>query len=140
MERVRRIGEARRQVAAGLGFVEMRVEHDVRTTPGGPADRFRIAPAFMADRDTKRQRAGLENAPPDPGEDAILGRVELDFVLKTGDSSVAIDDQCGDAAAIDDTLGAENNGEVAAGGRGEGDQARSRKAGREAEPAFPIPR
>src|SRR5947209_1758432 len=62
MERVRWIGETRGPVTAGLGFVEMRVEHDLCAVPGGPADRFRIAPTFMANGDSECQRAGLEKA------------------------------------------------------------------------------
>ena len=74
----------------------MRVEHDVCAMPGGPADRFRIAPTFMADRDTKRQRTGLEDPPSGTGRiETVLGGVELDFVLETGNGSVWIDDQCG---------------------------------------------
>ena len=89
VERVRRIGESRRHVAARLGLVEVRVEHDLRAVPRGPADRFRIAPAFMADRDAKRQRTGLENPPAGPERiGSFLGRVDLDFVLETGDGSV----------------------------------------------------
>jgi len=68
MERVRRIGETRGHVTAGLGFVEMRVEHDMRAVPDRPADCFRIAPTLMADGDTKFQRTGLEDLPPEPGE------------------------------------------------------------------------
>ena len=97
MERVRGIGESRGPVTAGLGFVEMRVEHDVCAVPGGPADRFRIAPTFMADGDAECQRAGLENPPAGTGRiDALLGGIELDFVLETGDRSVSIDDQRGE--------------------------------------------
>jgi hypothetical protein len=51
----------------------------------------------MADGDTECQRTGLENAPPGTGRiDGLLGGIELDFVLETGDGSVSIDDQCGD--------------------------------------------
>ena len=60
MERVHRIGETRGYVTARLGLMKMRVEHDVCAVPDGPADRFRIAPTLMADRDTKCQRTGLE--------------------------------------------------------------------------------
>src|SRR6185369_14249062 len=60
MDRVLRIGETRRLITAGLGLVEMRVEHDVRALPDGPANSFGITPALMADRDTKHQGTGLE--------------------------------------------------------------------------------
>src|SRR5713101_9926863 len=96
MEGVRRIGESRGHVTAGFGFVEMRVEYDVCAASHGPADRFRIAPALMADRDAKCQRTGLENPPARTERiGAFLTRVELDFVLETGDCSISIDDQCG---------------------------------------------
>ena len=74
MEGVRRIGETRGLVTAGLGFVEMRVEHDMCAVSDGPANRFRIAPTLMADRDTKCQRTALENPPPRTGRiDTLLG-------------------------------------------------------------------
>jgi len=50
-----------------LGFVEMRMEHDVCAAPDGPTDRFRIAPTLMADGDPKYQGTGLENPPPRAG-------------------------------------------------------------------------
>ena len=142
MERVRGIGETRGPVTAGLGFVEMRVEHDVCAVPDGPADRFRIAPTLMADRDAECQRTGLENPPPGAGRiDTLLGGVELDFVLETGDRSVSIDDQCGgQQGVIDDAFGAENNREVAfAAAAAMTDQARSRNAGSGAAPPSPFP-
>jgi hypothetical protein len=75
----------------------MRVEYDVCAASHGPPDRFGIAPAFMADRDTERQRTGLENPPPATGRiETVLGGCDLDFVLEAGDRSVSIDDQCGD--------------------------------------------
>src|SRR5208283_2223670 len=64
VERVRGVGKTRGHVTAGLAFVEMRVEHDLCATSGCPADRLRIAPTLMADRDTKCERTGLENPPP----------------------------------------------------------------------------
>ena len=108
----------------------MRVEHDVCAVPDGPADRFRIAPTLMADRDTKCQRTGLKNPPPRTGRiGAVLGGVELDFVLETGDGSVPIDDQCGgQQGAIDNAFRAENDREVCrcggrCNGRGQADEA-----------------
>ncbi|HML15405.1 MAG TPA: hypothetical protein VK419_00200, partial [Bryobacteraceae bacterium] len=88
--------ETRGHVTAGLGFVEMRVEHDLGTVPDRPADGFRIAPTLMADRDAKGQRTDLENPPPGTGRiGTLLGRIELDLILKAGDGSVSIDDQRG---------------------------------------------
>src|SRR5260221_13364372 len=97
MERVRRAGETRGHVTAGLGFVEMRVEHDVCSVAGGPAHCFRIAPTLVADDDAKFQRTGLENLPPGTGRiETLLGGVELDFVLESGDRSISMDGQRGD--------------------------------------------
>ena len=47
--------------AARFGFVEMRMEHDVRAAPRGPANRFRIAPALVTDRDAELERSRLEH-------------------------------------------------------------------------------
>jgi len=58
------------------------VEHDVCAMPGCPADRFRIAPTFMADRDTKRQRTGLEDPPSGTGRIGRPRRGRVDFVWK----------------------------------------------------------
>src|SRR6266851_1778436 len=96
MERVCGVGETRGHVTARLGYMEMRVEHDVCAVPDGAPGRFRIAQTLMADRDTKCQRTGLENPPPGTRRiGTFLGGVDLNFVLETGDRSVSIDDQCG---------------------------------------------
>src|SRR5438270_523582 len=73
-----------------------------------------MAPPLMAYGDTECQRAGLENAPSRAGRiGTLLGGVELDFVLETGDRAVPIDDQSGDQQrAIDDALRAENDREI----------------------------
>ena len=65
----------------------------------------------MANGDAECQRARLEDAPPRPGGiDTLLGGVDLDFVLETGDGPIPIDDQCGDEqGVINQTFGAENN-------------------------------
>src|ERR1044071_8072589 len=94
MERVRRIGESRWPVTAGLIFVDMRVEYDVRAVPGRPAHRFRIAPAFVTDGDTEGHRPGLKNTPAGARRiRAVLGRIALPLILEPGDFSVPIDDQ-----------------------------------------------
>jgi hypothetical protein len=92
----------------------MRVEDDLRTLPRGPSDGFRIAPAFMADRDTERERTGLKNAPPQAGRIGIvLRRIELDFILKSRDRSIAIDHHGRDPErAIDDAFRAENHPQI----------------------------
>src|SRR5262249_7548417 len=111
VEGVRGIGETRGHVTARLGFVEMRVEHDMRAASHGPADRFWIAPALMADHNAEYQGAGLKDAPPQTGRiDSLLRGIELDFVLKTGYASVSIDDQCSSQKGpIDNSFRAENN-------------------------------
>lgn len=60
MERVRRIGEARRPVAAGFHAVKMRVEHNVRAAARLPADRLRMTPAFLANGDSELLFSDLE--------------------------------------------------------------------------------
>jgi len=91
--------------------MEMRVEHDVRAAASGPSDRLRIAPTFMANGDSEFQRPGLENVPPGTGRiGSILGGIELNFVLETGDRSIAVDDQSRDSKHIvDNAFGAKNN-------------------------------
>src|ERR1700678_3793055 len=94
MECVRRVGERRGRVSIRPGFVEMRVKHYLCAMPDGPANRFRIAPAFVADRDAKRHLTRLEHAPPGTVRiDTLLGGVDLDFVLEAGQRSVSIDNQ-----------------------------------------------
>src|ERR1700722_18784269 len=94
--------------------MEMRVKHDVRAAASSPADRLRITPTFMADRDPECQRAGLENPPLDTGrKGSFLRGIELDFVLKNGDGCIPIDDQGGEPqSAVDNALGAEDHGDV----------------------------
>ena len=106
MKRVRGIGETRGHVTPRLGFVEMRMKHDVRAAPCGPAHRFRIPPALVADHHAKRQRPRLENPPAGAGRiDTLLGRVDLDFVLETGNRSVRMDHgRGGQQSAIDDAI------------------------------------
>ncbi len=114
MERIRGIGESRGHVTAWFGFVEMRMKYDVCAMPRSPADRFRIPPTFMANRDTKCQRTGLENAPPGASRiGTLLGGVELHFVLETPDRPIPIDDQGSDQQrTVDDAFGAENDSEI----------------------------
>src|SRR5579864_8860916 len=92
----------------------MRMEDDACAVADEPADGFRIAPTLMTDHDTKCHWTGLEDPPLGTGRiKIVLGRVELHFVLKTGDRSVAVDDQCGDAqGTIDDAFGAEDDRKV----------------------------
>jgi hypothetical protein len=122
----------------------MRVEHDVCAMPGGPSDRFRIAPTLVTDGNTEHERAGLKNLPPGSGRIRLVLRgVELDLVLEASDRSVSIDDQCGDQeGGVDDAFGAENNGEVRSCGgcRNDGPCAfeEHRVRGRHRLPAGPV--
>src|SRR5687767_2853554 len=90
------------------------MEHDVCGVRGGPADRLRITPTLVADGDAERQGAGLEHASPGAGRvGTLLGGVDLDLVLETGERSISVDDQGRDQEpTIDDAFGAENDGDV----------------------------
>jgi hypothetical protein len=54
MKGVPRIGKAGGPVTAGRSFMKVGMEHDVRAVLDGPADRFRVSPALMADGNTER--------------------------------------------------------------------------------------
>ncbi len=92
--------------------MEMRMEYELCAVADGPADSFGIAPAFMANDDTKCQWASLKNTSTRTGRiDGFLGAIELDFVLESRDGSVSIDDERrGSQPTIDDALRAEDNG------------------------------
>src|SRR5262249_45465522 len=91
--------------------MKMRMENDLRAASCGPAHRFRIAPALMADHHTKFQRTNLENAPAGAVRiSASLRGIDLNFVLESGDGSVRIDNQCsGQQRMSDDPFRAENH-------------------------------
>jgi len=73
VEGIRRIGEGGGPETVRFGFVEMRMEHDMRAALCGPADSLRIAPSFMADRDSEGNRTSVENVTPEAGTiEAIL--------------------------------------------------------------------
>src|SRR5580698_4614671 len=114
MKGVGRVGESGGNVTARVGFVEMRVEHNLSAASRRPAEGFRIAPAFMADRNTKRQRTDLKNPPAGTERiGAFLGRVQLYLVLKTSDGSIRIDDQrTGQQAVIGDAFRSEDHREI----------------------------
>lgn len=46
---------------AGFGFVEVGMEDNVGTATGGPADGFRVAPAFVADGDAQGKGIDFED-------------------------------------------------------------------------------
>ena len=120
VEGVGGIGEGRRAIAAGLGLVVVRMEDHLRAAEGGPANGLGIAPAFVANGDAEGQRAGLEDATLGAGRVAgLFGGVELDLVLKAADPAVGVDDQRGEPElVIDEAFRAEDNGDLALGGRG----------------------
>ena len=74
----------------------------------------------MADRDPEFQRAHLEDLPAGAGRiGALLGGIDLDFVLVSGDCPVCIDDRCrGQQPPIDDAFGAEDDGDLSPRGGG----------------------
>ena len=83
MKGIRGIGEGRWSVRVGCRFVEVRVKHNVCSMPCGPSDGLRIPPAFVADRDTESQGAGLKHAAARAWcVGALFGGVDLDLVLK----------------------------------------------------------
>jgi hypothetical protein len=44
-------------MAPRLRDVGVRVKYHVRTSPGGPANSFRVAPTFVADYDAESQKS-----------------------------------------------------------------------------------
>jgi hypothetical protein len=77
----------------------------------------------VADGDAKRQRPGSKDvALRSLSVRALFGRIDLDLVLKPGDRSIPIDHQRGrQQDAVDDALGAENDGDAPrASGGGDG--------------------
>src|SRR5205814_4041893 len=83
VKRVRRIGERRGAIRVRLRLMEMRMKHHLCSVPSGPANRFRIAPAFVADRDAESQVADVKDAAHCSGRvRALLAGVDLHLVLK----------------------------------------------------------
>ena len=119
MKRVRGIREDRRPVRAGLGFVEVRMKHDVRPAFGCPPHSFRISPAFVADGHAERQWTSLKDAPARPSRiRGFLRWIDLDLVLETGDGAVSIDHERRDQQSLlDDTLGAQHHRDMPSGCR-----------------------
>src|ERR1017187_3458286 len=97
MKSIRRIGKRRRPVTSRLSEMEMGMNHHLRAAARGPADRLRIAPTLMADRDPERQRASVEKLAARASHvSALLGGIHLHLVLEAGDRPIAIDDERGD--------------------------------------------
>lgn len=130
MKRVRRIGKGRRRVAAGFRFMKMRMEDDACSMANGPANRLRIAPSFVTDCDAECDRADMKNSPAETRRiGALLGGIELDFVLKARGGSIAIDHQRGrPERAIHNALRTENHRDIrlARGSRQRGPGARKK--------------
>ncbi len=94
--------------------MEVRVKHNVCAAPGGPANRLRIPPAFVADRYTERHRAGLKDAAAGAWSVGALFRgVYLDLVLKARGRSVRIDNEGGrQQRTVDEAFCSENGSDV----------------------------
>lgn len=94
------------------------MKDDVSAAARGPADGFRIAPAFVTDDDAELQWADFENLAVEAGREEFVFRwIELHFVLKAGDGPIGIDYERGDAeAAIDKAFSAENDRDIGARG------------------------
>src|SRR5262249_59402397 len=85
MKRVRGVGELLWAVRMRFSLVELRVKHDVRPMPRGPADGLRIAPTCMAYNNTEGQRAGLKDAAARTKRiRAFFARVDVDLALDAG--------------------------------------------------------
>src|SRR5450755_3143204 len=112
------IGERGGPVRIGCRFGEVRVKHNLRSMPRGPADGLRIPPAFVTDRDTEGQGPGLKDAAACARRvDALFGRVDLYLVLKACDRSAWIDHQRrGYQSAVHDAFGSENHRDVSLSG------------------------
>lgn len=98
MKAVCRIAKRRWPVTSRFKNAGMRVKHNLSAPPRSPADGFGIAPSLVADDDAKRRRTCREDMTlrSDGGINALLGRIELDFVLPTRESSIWAYDACGD--------------------------------------------
>ena len=95
------------------------MKHDVCSPPRGPANSLWIPPAFVADRDTERQGAGVKNSSARAWRIRALFRgVDLDFVLKPRDRSVGIDHQGGcNQCSFNKAFRSEHDGDVRLRGR-----------------------
>ena len=96
VERVRRVRERRRRVAARPAQLEVRVEDDLRAVARRPSHRLGIPPALVADRDAERERPDREHAPRGPRRvRLVLARVELHLVLEAQTRAVGPDHERG---------------------------------------------
>src|SRR5438552_2275726 len=103
--------------------MEMRMKDDLRAVSRGPANRFWIAPAFVADRDTEGQIAGVKDATTRAWcIRSVFARVDLYLVLKARDRSVLIDhERRRDECAVDETFRPQYDADVRRrGGVGDG--------------------
>src|SRR5512144_1629415 len=74
--------------------MEMRMEHDLCALSNSPANGFRIPPALVADCDAEGERTASKHVTSRPGRvDRLLGRVDLNLVLKARDRSITVDDE-----------------------------------------------
>src|SRR5262245_45203313 len=111
MKRVRGVGELLWAIRMRFRLVKLRVKHDVRPALRGPANRFRIAPTFIADSNTESQRAGLKHAAAGTRRiRAFFARSDLNLVLEARPRPILIDNEGGrHQSASDKTLGSEHD-------------------------------
>ena len=103
------IGEGGWAITAGLSDAKVRVKYHLRATARRPSHCFRIAPAFVANHNADRKRARREHLPTgaDCGINDLLRRVELHFVLPSGDCAIGINHAGADLQTVaGHTLGA----------------------------------
>lgn len=92
MERICGIGEHSWDIAAGLGPVIVRMEHNVCTLIYSDSHSLRVSSTFVANRNTEGELARVEDpAPCARGENLIFGRIKLYFVLPALRASVRIE-------------------------------------------------
>jgi hypothetical protein len=93
------------------------MEHDLRTTPCRPANCLTVAPSFVADHRAKLHTVNLKEASSRAVRVcALLGGIDLDFILKTPNAPVPIDNQCGsEQRAINNPLGAKDYRDIGLG-------------------------
>jgi hypothetical protein len=91
--------------------VEVGVEDDLRAAPNGPSDGLGVPPSFVADGHSERQIADGEHATIGTWfVEIVFRRIDLHFVLETGDAAVAIDDERGrDGRVVYHALGSKDD-------------------------------
>jgi hypothetical protein len=111
VEGVRRVGEGRRLISAGLRLMNLWVKYDLRAALHGPAHGFWVAERFVTDGDPELQARDLEDAPTrswDVG--AFFAGVDLHLVLKAEAIALSVEhEHAGHDSAIDHALRTEHD-------------------------------